>query len=144
MKAAGAKDEKYQLLMRGDVQHDWLKASADGLVLSRTGAVYVFDNRALKTKLVELAHMGHFGRDSTLEHLARHCYWVGMAREVDDFVRGCHTCQAQQDAERAASGLAEAAAHPQPGVGQRPAWTSSGRSQRARAGTTSSWCSSTD
>ena len=94
-RAAGAKDEKYQLLLQGDEEHDGLRR-VDGLVLSRTGAVYVPDNRALKTKLVELAHMGHFGRDRTTEHLARHCYWVGMTREVDDFVRGCHTCQANK------------------------------------------------
>ena len=94
-RAAGAKDEKYQLLLQGNEEHDGLRR-VDGLVLSRTGAVYVPDNRALKTKLVELAHMGHFGRDRTVEHLARHCYWVGMTREVDDFVRGCHTCQANK------------------------------------------------
>jgi predicted aspartyl protease len=103
-RAAGAKDEKYQLLLKGDEQHDGLRR-VDGLVLSRTGAVYVPDNRALKTKLVELAHMGHFGRDRTLEHLARHCYWVGMTREVDDFVRGCHTCQANKTPSALPAGL---------------------------------------
>ena len=92
-RAAGAKDEKYQVLLKGDEKHDGLRR-VDGLVLSRTGAVYVPDNRALKTKLVELAHFGHFGRDRTLEHLARHCYWWGMSNEVEDFVRGCRTCQA--------------------------------------------------
>ena len=37
----------------------------DGLVYSRSGAVYVPDDRRLKTRLLELAHdaVGHFGRD---------------------------------------------------------------------------------
>ena len=103
-RAAGAKDEKYQTLLKGDQKQDGLRRE-NGLVLSRTGAVYVPDNRALKTKLVELAHVGHFGRDRTTQHLARHCYWAGMTIDVDDFVRGCHTCQANKAPNHLPAGL---------------------------------------
>ena len=57
-------DPKYQLLLNGDDKHDGLQRR-DGLVYSRSGAVYVPNDRRLKTRLLELAHdaVGHFGRD---------------------------------------------------------------------------------
>ena len=93
MRAAAAKDEKYQLLLKGDDEHDKLQRR-DGLVYSRSGAVYVPDDRRLRTRLLELAHdaVGHFGRVRTVERLSRHCVWTGMTREVEDYCRSCAVC----------------------------------------------------
>lgn len=93
MRAAAAKDKKYQLLLKGDDEHDGLQRR-NGLVYSRSGAVYVPNDRRLKTRLLELAHdaVGHFGRARTVERLSRHCVWTGMTNEVEDYCRGCAVC----------------------------------------------------
>ena len=72
LRAAARRDEKYQLLLKGDDQQDGLQRR-DGLVYSRSGAVYVPNDRRLKTRLLELAHdaVGHFGRARTVERLGR-------------------------------------------------------------------------
>ena len=36
---------------------------------------------------------GHLGQSKTLELLAWYYYWPKMYKEVDQFVRNCHTCQ---------------------------------------------------
>ena len=93
MRAAAVKDEKYQLLLKGNDEHDKLQRR-DGLVYSRSGAVYVPNDRRLKTRLLELAHdaVGHFGRARTVERLSRHCVWTGMTSEVEDYCRSCAVC----------------------------------------------------
>ena len=93
VRAAAGKDEKYQLLLKGDDQQDGLQRR-DGLVYSRSGAVYVPNDRRLKTRLLELAHdaVGHFGRARTIERLGRHCVWTGMSNEVEDYCRSCAVC----------------------------------------------------
>ena len=93
LRTAASGDEKYQTLLKGDVQHDGLRR-VDGLVYSRSGAVYVPDDRRLKTRLLELAHdaVGHFGRDRTIHRLGQHCVWTGMTSEVEDYCRSCTVC----------------------------------------------------
>ena len=93
MRAAALNDTKYQTLLKGDEQHDGLQRR-DGLVYSRSGAVYVPNDRRMKTRLLELAHdaAGHFGRARTVERLSRHCVWTGMTSEVEDYCRGCAVC----------------------------------------------------
>jgi hypothetical protein len=55
VRAAVQHDEKYQLLLKGDEKHDKLQRR-DGLVYSRSGAVYIPNDRRLRTRLLELAH----------------------------------------------------------------------------------------
>ena len=81
------------MLLKGEDEHDGLQRR-DGLVYSRSGAVYIPDDRRLRTRLLELAHdaVGHFGRARTVERLSRHCVWTGMTNEVEDYCRGCEVC----------------------------------------------------
>ena len=48
---------------------------------------------------------GHPGRSKTLELLARHYYWPKMYKEVDRFVRNCHTCQRARTSRHAPFGV---------------------------------------
>jgi predicted aspartyl protease/transposase InsO family protein len=93
MRAAAGQDKKYQTLLKGDEPQDGLQRR-DGLVYSRSGAVYVPNDKRLKTRLLELAHdaVGHFGRARTVERLSRHCVWTGMTSEVEDYCRSCAVC----------------------------------------------------
>jgi len=93
VRAAADSDPKYQILLSGNAEHDGMER-VDGLVYSRSGAVYVPDDRRLKTRLLELAHdaVGHFGRERTIKRLGRHCVWAGMTNEVEDYCRSCAVC----------------------------------------------------
>ena len=93
VRAAAGRDPKYQVLLQGEDERDGLQRR-DGLVYSRSGAVYVPDDRRLKTRLLELAHdaVGHFGREKTISRLGKHCVWVGMTSEVEDYCRSCAVC----------------------------------------------------
>jgi transposase InsO family protein len=106
MRAAAKRDDKYQLLLNGADQQDGLQRR-DGLVYSRSGAVYVPDDRRLKTRLLELAHdaVGHFGRTKTVERLSRHCVWTGMTKEVEDYCRGCAVCAVNKSSNESPAGL---------------------------------------
>ena len=106
MRAAAGSDEKYQLMLKGDDQHDGLQRR-DGLVYSRSGAVYVPDDRRLRTRLLELAHdaVGHFGRARTVERLSRHCVWTGMTSEVEDYCRSCAVCAVSKSTNAMPAGL---------------------------------------
>ena len=69
-RTAATHDPQYQLLLKGDEKHDGL-LRRDGLVYSRSGSVYIPNDRRLRTRLLELAHdaVGHFGRARTIERL---------------------------------------------------------------------------
>jgi hypothetical protein len=106
LRVAAKADEKYQLLLAGEEKHDGLQRR-DGLVYSRRGAVYVPDDRPLKTRLLMLAHdaAGHFGRTKTIERLGRHCVWTGLTREVEDYCRSCAVCAANKSVNALPAGL---------------------------------------
>ena len=48
----------------------------------------------LKSQLLEAVHdrMGHQGDDRTVQLAWYRCYWPGMHREVDDYVKNCSRC----------------------------------------------------
>jgi transposase InsO family protein len=106
VRAAVKRDEKYQLLLKGDDKHDMLQRR-DGLVYSRSGAVYIPKDRQLRTRLLELAHdaAGHWGRDRTLLRLSRHCVWPSMTKEVEDYCRSCAVCCANKSSNELPAGL---------------------------------------
>ncbi len=105
LRAAAGRDDKYQTLLQSDLQHGGLRVD-DGLAYSRSGAVYVPDDRRLRTRLLELAHdaVGHFGRDRTIKRLAQHCVWTGMTSEVEDYCRSCAVCAVSKSSTTKAAG----------------------------------------
>jgi hypothetical protein len=106
VRAAAKNDKDYQTLLKGDEKHGALQRRA-GLVYSRSGALYIPDDRALKTRLMHLAHdaVGHFGRDKTIERLSRHCVWFGMSKQVADWCRSCSVCCANKGSHELPAGL---------------------------------------
>jgi hypothetical protein len=105
LREAVKNDEQYQRVLSGDEKHDGL-IRLDGLVYSRSGAVYVPNDRRLKTRLLELAHdaAGHFGRVRTIERLRRQCVWDGMTKEVEDYCRSCGVCSANKSSNELPAG----------------------------------------
>ena len=103
---AATSDDSYKQLLQGDDKRDGLQRR-DGLVYSRSGAVYVPNDRRLRTRLLELAHdaVGHFGRARTIERLSRHCVWTGMTKEVEDYCRSCAVCCANKAPNDLPAGL---------------------------------------
>ena len=59
--------------------------------------LYVPDYMPLKLRLIQDFHempaAGHPGRSKTPELLARQYYWPKLHKDVDQFLRNCHTCQ---------------------------------------------------
>jgi len=47
----------------------------------------------------------HFGREKTLANVARHFFWPGMTKDVEDFVKSCNNCQRNKAVKRAPIGL---------------------------------------
>ena len=105
-RTAATHDPQYQLMLKGDEKHDGL-LRRDGLVYSRSGSVYIPNDRRLRTRLLELAHdaVGHFGRARTIERLGRHCVWIGLTKEVEDYCRSCAVCAANKSSNELPAGL---------------------------------------
>ena len=49
----------------------------------------------------EVPAAGHPGRSKTLELLLRQYYWPRMHKDVDRFLRNCHTCQRSRTSRHA-------------------------------------------
>ena len=71
--------------------------------------IYVPNYMPLKLRLIrdlyETLAAEHPGRSKTLELLARHYYWPKMYKEVNRFVRNCHTCQRARTSRHAPFGV---------------------------------------
>ena len=68
-----------------------------GTVRAR-GAITVLYLAAIdRLDAVRAAHhlpaSGHFGRSRTFDHVRSQCYWKGMRRDIDDYIRSCQSCQ---------------------------------------------------
>ena len=93
MRAAVKSDVDYERRLQGKQEDDkWERR--DGLLWSSDGAVWVPNDRELRTLILQLAHdwAGHFGISRTLSKVRQHCVWDGMTREVEDYCRSCVTC----------------------------------------------------
>ena len=93
MREAVRNDDDYQRRLSGKQEDDkWERR--DGLLWSSDGAVWVPNDRELRTLVLQLAHdwAGHFGISRTLGKVRQHCVWDGMTREVEDYCRSCVTC----------------------------------------------------
>ena len=73
------------------------------------GKFYVPAHGPLRLYLIQTHHevpaAGHPGRSKTLELLSRNYYWPKMRRDVERFVRNCHTCQRSRTSRHAPFGV---------------------------------------
>ena len=81
----------------------------EGLLWTIDGRFYVPADRDLQAKLLYEAHDaptgGHLGERKTLHKLQRTCYWLGMKRDIEDYVRGCVVCAAVKPSQQLPAGL---------------------------------------
>jgi hypothetical protein len=65
------------------------------LILYR-GKVYVPKDHELRRKITKLYHesplSGHPGRWKTIELITRNYWWPGLTKYVDEYIKGCDTC----------------------------------------------------
>ena len=71
--------------------------------------LYIPDHEPLKLGLIQNHHdaptAGHPGRAKTLELLTRSYYWPKMYRDVDRYLKNCHTCQRARTSRHAPYGI---------------------------------------
>jgi len=74
----------------------WSKEGEDNVVFFKD-RLFVPDDRALKRALLRRFHdaplAGHFGKQRTLELIQRHYHWVGIEKDVAQYVTACTECQ---------------------------------------------------
>jgi hypothetical protein len=80
----------------------------DELLLHR-GKLYVPNNRALRSDLLQEAHdsplNGHLGYEKTMDQLSRHYWWGDMRKEVKEYVASCLTCASVKSSTQRPAGL---------------------------------------
>uniref|UniRef100_A0A670KGS1 Gypsy retrotransposon integrase-like protein 1 n=1 Tax=Podarcis muralis TaxID=64176 RepID=A0A670KGS1_PODMU len=90
-----AKDDEFQI--------------RDGLLI-RKGALYV-PGDDLRARVLQQLHdaptAGHFGKEKTVELVARDFWWPKMRGEVADYVSRCDTCQRAKSVHKPPAGLLE-------------------------------------
>src|ERR1700761_6766507 len=108
LKKAAADDEWYTAKLAVANPTDGL-LRGDGLLWTIDGRVYVPDDRGVQRKMLYEVHDapsgGHMGQRKTLKKLQEKCYWLGMKRDVEDYVSGCVTCAAIKPSQRKPAGL---------------------------------------
>ena len=81
----------------------------DGLLWTADGRFYVPDDRGVQSKLLYEVHDaptgGHMGERKTLHKLQSTCYWAGMRKDIEDYVRGCQVCAAVKPSQKVPAGL---------------------------------------
>jgi transposase InsO family protein len=81
----------------------------DGLLWTQDGRFYVPADREVQRKLLYEAHDapmgGHLGTRKTVQKLQRTCYWEGMSRDIEDYVKGCVVCAAVKPSQQLPAGL---------------------------------------
>ena len=70
--------------------------SDDGL-LRRGPAVYVPENVPTREEILRMNHddpsAGHFAAKRTIDAIKRKYYWLGMGKDIEEYVRTCSVCQ---------------------------------------------------
>jgi hypothetical protein len=119
MKAAAQADPDYLLLLNEPEPRTDGRTVGDGLVWTCEGLCYVPNSRELQRRLMYEVHDtptgGHMGWAKTWSRLSSTCWWPGMRRMVEDYVKGCLTCAATKPELRKPAGLL----HPLP-IPERP------------------------
>ena len=71
--------------------------------------LYISDYEPLKLRLIQNHYdapaAGHPGQAKTLELLTRSYYWPRMYRDVDRYLKNCHTCQRARTSWHAPYGI---------------------------------------
>jgi hypothetical protein len=108
LKQAAAADPWYSAKLKETAPIDGL-LRGDGLLWTADGRFYVPDDREVQSKLLYEVHDaptgGHMGERKTLHKLQSTCYWEGMRKDIEDYVRGCQVCAAVKPSQRVPAGL---------------------------------------
>jgi RNase H-like domain found in reverse transcriptase/Reverse transcriptase (RNA-dependent DNA polymerase)/Integrase zinc binding domain/Chromo (CHRromatin Organisation MOdifier) domain/gag-polyprotein putative aspartyl protease len=108
LKKAAAADPWYSAKLSETAPTDGL-LRGDGLLWTEDGRFYVPDDREVQSKLLYEVHDaptgGHMGERKTLNKMQRTCYWHGMQKDIEDYVRGCQVCAAVKSRQKAPAGL---------------------------------------
>ena len=108
LKKAAAADPWYREKLKETAPIDGL-LRGDGLLWTADGRFYVPDDRGVQSKLLYEVHDaptgGHMGERKTLHKLQSTCYWEGMRKDIEDYVRGCQVCAAVKPSQKAPAGL---------------------------------------
>ena len=108
LKKAAAADPWYSSKLQEAAPIDGL-LRGDGLLWTADGRFYVPDDREVQSKLLHEVHDaptgGHMGERKTIHKLQSTCYWEGMRRDIEDYVRGCQVCAAVKPSQRVPAGL---------------------------------------
>jgi len=105
-------DRILQMLRDGTRQSKEISLSeckeVDGRLTYRD-RIYVPASESLRLQLIQDHHnppaIGHPGRAKTLELLSRRYYWPSMRKDVERFVRNCHTCRRTKATRHAPYGV---------------------------------------
>ena len=80
-----------------------------GLVYFKATRLYLPDDRALRTRILQECHDaptgGHLGKDKTIDQVKRRFYWPKMDAEIQEYVTGCDACQRNKPSHQAKIGL---------------------------------------
>ena len=108
LKKAAAADPWYSAKLAEAAPTDGL-LRGDGLLWTADGRFYVPDDRGVQSQLLHEAHDaptgGHMGERKTVNKLQRSCYWYGMQKDIEDYVRGCQVCAAVKPSQKVKAGL---------------------------------------
>jgi hypothetical protein len=108
LKKAAAADPWYSAKLQDAAPSDGL-LRGDGLLWTADGRFYVPADRDLQSKLLYEVHDaptgGHMGERKTLHKLQSTCWWYGMKKDVEDYVRGCLVCAAVKPSQKVPAGL---------------------------------------
>ena len=108
LKRAAEADPWYSAKLKEATPIDGL-LRGDGLLWTADGRFYVPDDRGVQSKLLYEVHDaptgGHMGERKTLHKLQSTCYWAGMRKDVEDYVRGCQVCAAVKPSQKVPAGL---------------------------------------
>jgi transposase InsO family protein len=81
----------------------------DGLLWTAEGLLWVPDDREIRRKLLFEMHDaptgGHLGGRKTIHKMQGVCWWPGMRREIEDYVKGCVVCAAVKPSQQLPAGL---------------------------------------
>ncbi|MCI18126.1 hypothetical protein A2U01_0039278, partial [Trifolium medium] len=111
VKAENLTDEKLSKIMAEISQNPeaWPGYTYRNGVLLYEGRLVISSQSALIHTLLEEFHSspqgGHSGFYKTYRRLAANVYWIGMKREVQEYVRQCDVCQRQKYMATSPGGL---------------------------------------
>ena len=99
---SAARDDPNYRNSKPERDEDWRKEQGVWTLSQQSGkCVWVPGDAKLRTKIISECHetplTGHFGIKKTAERLREHFRWVGMRKDVEDFVRTCDVCQRAGD-----------------------------------------------